>query len=107
MRSEPAFIFRSEIPVIGKAKTVEQLGGRVSSHIGKLGDIKQLARRAIRLVRIKNEFAFISDCRCDGGSKVTDRNLFAGANIEVRLAAVLLHQKYVCIGQFVDIEKFS
>src|SRR5262245_53082390 len=80
-------------PLVGRHQPVAQLDLRRPAESAEARDVEQLARRAVGLGGVPHEFGAGVDDLADGLGQLLDRHVDAGADVDVRVIVVVLHQE--------------
>ena len=91
--------------LVGKADAVLQFSPVGPAERRRLGDVKELARGAVRLGRVPKYLAIVADNPGDKRRQFLDRYLFASAGVDRLVAGIVVHQEHAEVGEVIHIEE--
>src|SRR3954468_19633317 len=96
-----------EKPLIGRRKPFAQADSMFPAERMKTADVEQLARRTVRLARIEAERRRRMDHISQGLGQLANREVLAGADVDVARLVVVVHQKHARVGKIVDVQELT
>src|SRR5262245_58904658 len=94
-------------PLVRRSKTIVQRYAMAPPKTMQAADVEQLARRTVRLTGVEGDINIRSRDVANALGKLTNGQIFPGANINVILAVVALHEEKTRIGEIIDVQELS
>lgn len=91
--------------LVGETDAVLQFRPVGPAEGSRLGDVKELARGAVRFGRVPEYLAIVADNPGDKRRQFLDRYLLASAGVDRLVAGIVVHQEHAEVGEVVHIEE--
>src|SRR5262245_25251193 len=82
----------AEIPPVRRLDTLDERRGRLPSELRETAHVEELPGAAVRLARVEHDLSLGVDDPADRFRQLPNRQIFAGADVDVAVLIVVLHQ---------------